>query len=230
MVVRISDMPIVLSTNKDPEQVCLWASEGEKVSRLLGREPQWSYVEIEHPTTRHIDLVRLDSAWLTSIGTGGEKPMSMHTSRTVVGSFLLAVGLMAAACARSGPDSDLMKRGSIEVTAKLVEIPDGAIFDRELYNYATVLKYQVLEVHRGKVKGQTIYVGHYNPAKPRSEVADKRVPDVGGNLKSFRPGQVHRMALEGSMLDSFKGGILNLYSEEDTDPIYWAVWTDLVSD
>jgi len=144
---------------------------------------------------------------------------------------------MAAGCANkeeegaasSGSGSGPANRGSIEVTAKLVEIPDGAIFDRPLYNYATVLKYQVLTVRRGNVKGETIYVGHYNPAKPRSEVADKRVHDIGGNLKAFRPGQVHHMALEGSMLDHFTGGILNKYSEEDTDPIYWAVWTDLVS-
>jgi hypothetical protein len=161
--------------------------------------------------------------------------MSLRTSRTVV-SLLLAVGLMAPACAKRregadgpGVDPELAKRGSIEVTAKLVEIPDGAIFQRALYNYATVLKYQVLEVHRGRVKGETIYVGHYNPFKPRSEAADRRVPDVGGNLKSFRAGQVHRMALEESMFDHFSGGILNKYSTEDTDPIYWAVWTNLVS-
>ena len=148
-------------------------------------------------------------------------------------SLLLAVGLMAAACAKTREGAarriPLANRGSIEVTARLAEIPDGAIFDRPLYNYATVLKYQVLQVHRGKVKGQTIYVGHYNPAKPRSEAADRRVPEVGGNLKSFRNGEVHRMALEGSMLDHFTGGILNKYSGEDTDPIYWAVWTDPVS-
>ncbi len=160
--------------------------------------------------------------------------MSVRTSRSVVRSLLLALGLIAAACARSKEgaaegDDEIAKRGTIEVTARLVEVPDGAIFERELYNYATVLKYQVLEVHRGKVKGETIYVGHYNPFKPRSEAADKRVPDVGGTLKSFRAGQVHRMALEGSMLEHFTGGILNLYSEEDTDPIYWAVWTNLVS-
>jgi len=144
---------------------------------------------------------------------------------------------MAAGCANSreaavsqGTDPELTNRGSIEVTARLVEIPEGAIFDRPLYNYATVLKYEVLQVHRGKVKGQTIYVGHYNPAKPRSEIADRRVQDVGGTLKWFRPGQVHRMALEESMLDHFTGGILNKYSEEETDPIYWAVWTVLVSD
>jgi len=163
--------------------------------------------------------------------------MSLRISRTVVGSLLLAVGLMAAACSKgregaasARPDPELANRGSIEVTARLDEIPEGAIFERELYNYATVLKYQVLEVHRGKVKGQTIYVGHYNPFKPRSQAADRRVQDVGGNLKSFRAGQVHRMALEQSMVDHFSGGILNKYSEEDTDPIYWAVWTDPVSE
>jgi hypothetical protein len=163
--------------------------------------------------------------------------MTLRTSRTVVRSLLLAVGLMATACARRkegagtpSSDPELAKRGTIEVTARLVEVPDGAIFRRDLYNYATVLKYQVLEVHRRKVKGQTIYVGHYNLFKPRSEAADRRVPEVGGHLKEFRGGQVHRMALEDSMLDHFTGGILNLYSEEDTDPIYWAVWTDLVSD
>ena len=162
--------------------------------------------------------------------------MRLPTSWRVAESLLLAAGLMAGACAEKSdrgssrsPDSQLSNRGSIEVTARLVEIPEGAIFQRELYNYATVLKYEVLEVHRGRVKGQTIFVGHYNPWKPRSEAADRRVQDVGGNLKLFRAGQVQRMALEKSMLDHFTGGILNKYFAEDTDPIYWAVWTNLAS-
>ena len=143
--------------------------------------------------------------------------MNVHTRRTVVASLGLAVCAMATACARRNAgsaspsaDPELARRGSIEVTARLVEVPEGAIFERELYNYATVLKYQVLEVHRGSVRGPIIYVGHYNPFKPRSAAADRRVPDVGGHLKSVRAGQVHRMALEGSMLDHFTGGILNL--------------------
>ena len=163
--------------------------------------------------------------------------MNMHATRTVVGSLLLAVGLMSAACAQRkegtgtpSSDPELSNRGSIEVTARLVEIPEKAIFDRPLYNYVTVLKYQVLEVHRGRVRGETIYVGHYNPAKPRSEAADRYVKDVGGNLKEFRPGQVHRMAMVESIFDDFRGGILNLYREEAADGIYMAVWTDLVSD
>ncbi len=162
--------------------------------------------------------------------------MNAHKNPTVAGRLLISVVLMAAGCSarREGTgsassDPELATRGTIEVTARLVEIPEGAIFERPLYNYATVLKYEVLEVHRGKVKGQIIYVGHYNPFKPRSGAADRRVPDIGGDLKSFRADQVHRMALEDSMLDHFTGGILNKYSAEDTDPIYWAVWTNLDS-
>ena len=163
--------------------------------------------------------------------------MPLRGRRVVAESLLVALCSVAIACgtrrgAASSPGSDpeLARRGRIEVTARLVEVPEGAIFERELYNYATVLKYHVLEVHRGRVRGDTIYVGHYNPFKPRSKAADRRVTDIGGNLESFRAGQVHRMALEGSMLEQFSGGILNLYSQEDTDPIYWAVWTNLVSD
>ena len=92
---------------------------------------------------------------------------------------------MATGCAEiksSGtpsPNPELANRGSIEVTVKLVEIPEKAIFERELYNYATVLKYEVLEVHRGNVKRSIIYVGHYNPWKTRSAAADQRVQAAG---------------------------------------------------
>src|SRR5438046_1145000 len=87
-------------------------------------------------------------------------------------------------------DPHLATNGTVEVTAKLVEIPDGAIFKRDLYDYATILKYQVLKVHRGQVKGDILYVGHYNPWKPRSEAADKRAKEIGGNLRQFEAGQV----------------------------------------
>ncbi len=153
--------------------------------------------------------------------------MSLRTRWTVVGGLLLAVGLIAAAYYANGREG--ATRGSIVVTARLLEIPEGAIFKREGYNYATVLRYQVLEVHRGSVDGETIFVGHYNPFKPRSEAADRWVHNVGGNLKSYRAGQVHRMTLEDSMLDHYMGGILNKYYGLEPDPIYWAVWTDLVS-
>jgi hypothetical protein len=128
--------------------------------------------------------------------------------------------------AASGQDPNVTSMGHIEVTARLTEIPEGAIFKRELYDYTTVLKYNVLKVHRGQVAAETIYVGHYNPFKPRSEAADKQVPGIGGNLTSFKSGQIHRMAMEVPIDDYFMGGIINKYFGKFDGPIYWAVWTN----
>jgi len=129
----------------------------------------------------------------------------------------------------SGPAADphLATNGTVEVTAELVEIPEGAIFQRDLYDYATVLKYRVLKVHRGVPASETIYVAHYNPWKPRSEAADKRAAGIGGNLRRFQAGQRHHLALESSIEDHFMGGVVNKYFGQATTNIYWAVWTNL---
>lgn len=144
------------------------------------------------------------------------------------GLICLSCTKQSGSAAAGGEDPNVTSMGSIEVTARLTEVPEGAIFKRELYDYATVLKYDVLKVHRGQVEAKTIYVGHYNPFKPRSEAADQRVPDIGGNLTSFRPGQIHRMALEVPIDDYFMGGIINKYFGKFDGPIYWAVWTNEV--
>jgi len=142
--------------------------------------------------------------------------------------------LFAAACsdksgiaANAGADAEVVKRGTIEVTARLVEVPEGAVFQRELYDYATILKYEVTAVHRGAVaKGATIFVGHYDPWKPRAEAANKRVKDIGGTLRIFRAGALHRMALETPMDDHYLGGIVDKYFGKHSGPAFWAVWTN----
>jgi hypothetical protein len=116
------------------------------------------------------------------------------------------------------------------VTARLVEVPEGAIFKRDLYNYTTILKYEILKVHRGQIDAKTIFVGHYNPWKPRADAADRLVKDIGGDLKQFRAGQVHRMAMEAPLDDYFMGGIVNKYFGRDAGPLYWAVWTNLADE
>lgn len=123
-------------------------------------------------------------------------------------------------------DPGLTTHGTVEVTAKLVEIPEGAIFKRDLYDYATVLKYQVLQVHRGQLATNILLVGHYNPWKPRAEAADKRVKEIGGTLRQFRAGDLHRMALEVPIDDHFMGGLVNKYFGTESGPLYWAVWTN----
>jgi hypothetical protein len=148
--------------------------------------------------------------------------------RGVAGVLVL---LCATSCEKpTGEDAKVTTLGAIEVTARLAEIPDGAIFKRDLYDYATVLTYRVLRVHRGQVGGETIYVGHYNPFKPRSEAADRRAPGIGGDLDAFRAGDVHRMALEASIDDHFMGGIVNKYFDRWQGPIHWAVWTNRASE
>jgi len=141
---------------------------------------------------------------------------------------LLLAGCFCVSCAKKsdvGEDSQVITLGSVEVTAELLEIP-GEFPDIPMYDYAFVLKYKVLNVHRGKVDAEVIYVGHYNPLKRRDKAADARVREIGGNLKRFRAGDVHRMALEVPIDDYYMGGIINRYFEKETGPIYWAVWTN----
>jgi len=144
--------------------------------------------------------------------------------------FMLCVLSLCASCSKkpdTGVDDKVTTLGSIEVTAQLLEIK-GKIIDDPLYDYAHVMKYKILEVHRGKVEKDTIYVGHYNPAEPRSSVADARVSEIGGNLRTFRATDIHRMALEVPIDDYYMGGIINKYFGESEDQIYWALWTNLV--
>ena len=139
--------------------------------------------------------------------------------------------LLGASCAKkaqkadTGADDKVTTLGSIEVTAQLEEIP-GEVRNDPLYDYAHVMKYKVLQVHRGNVDKDIIYVGHYNPAKPRDAVADARVQQIGGNVKQFRVGDVHHMALEVPIDDYYMGGIINRYFDEYKGPVYWALWTN----
>lgn len=136
----------------------------------------------------------------------------------------LALGVAAVAAALvCGCDE---RPGPVEVTAQLVDVPAGAIFKRDLYDYATVLKYRVLKVHRGRVAEDVIYVAHYNPFKRRSEAADRRVKNVGGNLEAFVAGEVHRMVLEPDAEAHYMGGVVNLYFDQGASKVYWAVRTD----
>lgn len=141
---------------------------------------------------------------------------------------LLTTSIAIAGCSKSGGaahDPKLSTLGTIEITAKLVDT-GGEFPPNDLYDYAHVMKYEVQQTHRGKVEGNVIYVGHYNPLKPRNTVADERVKDVGGNVTKFVAGDVHRMALVAPIDENFMGGIVNKLPESEKGPIYWALWTE----
>ncbi len=144
----------------------------------------------------------------------------------------LTLALLVMGCGAEpddGADAQVTTRGSVEVTARLVDVP-GEFPSNDLYDYAYVMKYEVRQTHRGEAP-KTILVGHYNPLKPRAEAADERSGDIGGNAIDFREGEWHRMALELPIEDYCMAGIINEYaedSEDSTEPIYWAVWTNRV--
>jgi hypothetical protein len=140
--------------------------------------------------------------------------------------LIISCGQRPAGTTTDTADPQLTTNGTIEVTAKLLEVPEGAIFKRDLYDYATILKYEVVQVHRGQVATNTLFVGHYNPWKARAEAADKRVKSIGGKLRQFRAGDTHRMALDVPIDDHFMGGIVNKYFGQETGPLFWAVWTN----
>ncbi len=146
-------------------------------------------------------------------------------SLPVVAVFAMVVACGCSQSASVAHDPKLSALGTIEVTAKLVDT-GGEFPPNDLYDYAHVMKYEVQQTHRGKVDGNVIYVGHYNPLKPRSAAADERVKEIGGNVTKFVAGDAHRMALAVPIDENFMGGIVNKLPESEKGPIYWALWTD----
>ncbi|GMV93287.1 MAG: hypothetical protein AMXMBFR82_30650 [Candidatus Hydrogenedentota bacterium] len=144
--------------------------------------------------------------------------------------IVVAVTLALAGCGgpekTDGADDKVTTMGSIEVTAKIVDIT-GEFPPNDLYDYAYVMKYEVLQTHRGEAP-QILYVGQYNPLKPRAEAADARSGEIGGDVTEFRVGDVQRLALEVPIDEYCMAGIINKYAEQTQDPIYWAVWTNRV--
>jgi hypothetical protein len=115
--------------------------------------------------------------------------------------------------------------GTLEVTATLVDIT-GQFPPNKLYDYVYVMKYKVLRTHRGKPEGDVIFVGHYNPLKPRSGAEDKFSGRIGGSVGSFRVGDVHRLALEAPLDQQMPMvGLIDKYIREK-GVRYWAIWAD----
>ena len=147
----------------------------------------------------------------------------------IIGGAVTMVANRPSGAAERGVDEKVTTVGSVEVTGRLIELRGKFLPNDRLYNYAFVMKYKILEVHRGEVDAKEIVVAHYNPLKPRTQVADEFYPDIGGTLTKFRAGDVHRMALEVPIDDHYIGGIVDRYFQQKKGPIYWAVWSNLVN-
>ena len=111
----------------------------------------------------------------------------------------------------------------IEVTAKLVEIPSKMPPD-DLYDYAYVMRYQV---QGGPLDKQFLLVAHYKPLVPRSKIKDKMKAQVGGKLRSFNQGDVHKLKLAADLKSIWKGALVDEYAATDHKSIrYWCLQVD----
>jgi hypothetical protein len=145
--------------------------------------------------------------------------MTMDPSfwRSARRAFILSVGALCLAGLASADGSPL------EVTAKLVEIPSKPPPD-DLYDYAYVMRYQV---QGGPLDKQFLLVAHYKPLVPRSKIKDKMKSQVGGKLRSFNPGDVHKLRLSPDLKQIWKGALVDEYASTDRTSIrYWCLQAD----
>ncbi len=150
---------------------------------------------------------------------------------------LVAAGLwLLASRVESGMDDRVRTLGRVEVTARLVERPEQ-FPNLGAYRYTYVLKYQVVKVHREDPErkrllkpGDTLFVGHYKPWLPRSEIkdADWGEEPLGGKLDQFVAGEAHRMALDYELQDLAPSGALDYCFPAGTNR-FFALWTNPTS-
>jgi hypothetical protein len=110
----------------------------------------------------------------------------------------------------------------LELTAKLVEIPSKMPPD-DLYDYAYVMRY---EVQGGALDKQSILVAHYKPLQTRAKAKDK-MKQVGGKLRSFKQGDVHKLRLSADLKSIWKGALVDEFAATDRKSVrYWCLQVD----
>jgi hypothetical protein len=136
--------------------------------------------------------------------------------RVIAASFLVLLSVPFSARA----DGDA---APLAVTAKLVEIPSKMPPD-DLYDYAYVMRYEVIG---GPLDKQSILVAHYKPTLPRAKIKDKMKPNVGGKLRSFVQGDVHKLKLSPDLKKIWKGAVIDDFAATDHKSVrYWCLEAD----
>jgi hypothetical protein len=134
------------------------------------------------------------------------------------GAFVVVSALLAVP-----PPARAADAAPMVVTAKLVEIPSKFPPD-DLYDYAYVMKYQVVG---GPTDGQTLLVAHYKPRQARSKIKDKMKGSVGGKLRSFSVGDVHKLKLVPDIKKIWAGALVDEFAAADRKtPRYWCLEVD----
>lgn len=149
--------------------------------------------------------------------------------------IVLLAGLSGMLFHVSAGDEKVKKDTGLVVMAKLTEIPGTGEFPKYpkgsvYYNHVCVLRYEVIKVLKGKYKDKIIMVGHYMPRFPRSGIKDKMDKYVDGNLKQFKPGDIHKMVLDKPISKYWdrEDAIFDDYFDDEEGERYFALRTDLV--
>jgi hypothetical protein len=133
------------------------------------------------------------------------------------------VGVAASAPLPAAAQGNAGGTDPITVTAKLVEIPTKLPSD-DLYDYAYVMRY---EVQGGPMDKANILVAHYKPKQPRAKIKDKMKEFVGGKLRSFNQGDVHKMKLTADLKKIWKGALTDEFAATDRKSVrYWCLEVD----
>jgi hypothetical protein len=171
------------------------------------------------------------------VGPDSRYPAKPGAVRGLTVLAAVALSIYALASRVDDGSDDLVRRlGKLEVTARLVERPEqfpqlGA------YRYTYVLRYKVLKVHRADPAakhplqvGDEIFVGHYKPWLPRSEIKDADWGDspLGGRLNQFVTGEAHRLALDYELADIAPSGALDYCFPSGTNR-FFALWANPTS-
>lgn len=133
---------------------------------------------------------------------------------------LIALGLLL-----TTPDLTAAKKikGTFTLQAKLLEIP-GKLPPDDLYDYAYVMKYQVVGGERDK---EILYVAHYKPRQPRDKLTGKMKKVVGGSLKRFTEGELHQLTLAPKIKKVWRGAVVDEYFATDRkSPRYFCLKAD----
>jgi len=137
--------------------------------------------------------------------------------------LVFAVAAASSSAAIAAPPPAPAAAAPLVVTAKLVEIPSKFPPD-ELYDYAYVMRYEVIG---GPMDKQSILVAHYKPRQPRGKIKDQMKDKVGGKLRSFKQGDVHKLELSPDLKKIWKGALVDEFAATDRKSVrYWALSAD----
>jgi hypothetical protein len=136
---------------------------------------------------------------------------------------LCAAIIVTASLSTARADQPAVAPTTLSVTAKLVEIPTQFPPD-DLYDYAYVMRYEVIG---GPMDKQTILVAHYKPRQPRQKIKDQMKAHVSGKVRSFKPGDVHKLELTAPLKRIWQGALVDEFAATDRKSTrYWALVAD----